>query len=234
MIFPTKGAPVEALLAIKRRRAVRKYTDRPVPDDDLAEVLRLALHAPTGHGAQAWGFVVVRDSERRAALADLVLRGAVEYFQAFRRPAEGVSREEHTAWATEYAEDALGTYRDVPVWICAVIVPRFHHPDHAVMEHVERFSDVASVAFALENLFIAARALGLGTTPTNFHFFFEEEYRALLELPTDVGVHYLTPLGYPPEFPIGLRPALAKTRRPWRTLVHEERWGDPFERPSTE
>jgi nitroreductase len=164
----------------------------------------------------------------RAALGDLVLRGAVEYFQAFRPRSEGVSAKEDTAWATQYADDALGSYRNVPVWICSATVPRVHHPDDAVMEHVERFSDVASVAFALENLFIAARAIGLGTTPTNFHLFFEDEYRTLLGLPADVGVHYLTPLGYPPEFPVGLRPAMAKARRPWRTLVHEGRWDETW------
>lgn len=92
---------------------------------------------------------------------------------------------------------------------------------------VERFSDTTSLAFALENLLIAARALGLGTTPTNFHFFVEEEFRDLLDLPAEVSPHYLTPVGYPVEFPVGLRPALAHARRPWRSLVHDERWGHP-------
>ena len=174
---------MDALHAIRQRRAVRRYTDRPVPDEEVARLLRLALHAPTGHGAQAWGFVVVRDPVRRVALAELVLQGAAEYFR----------------------------------------VPRFSYDDPG-MERIERFSDVTSVAFALENLLVAARAVGLGTTPTNFHFFVEDEFRALLGLPEEVGVHYLTPLGYPPEFPTGLRPALAKARRPWRTLVHEETW----------
>ena len=222
---------MDALHAIRHRRAVRRYTDRPVPEGDVAGLLRLALHAPTGHGAQAWGFVVVRDPERRLALAELVLRGAAEYFRTFRPPGEGVSDEEHAEWARSYAEEVLGTYRQVPVWVCALTVPRFHYDD-PMMEHVERFSDVSSVAFAVENLLVGARALGLGTTPTNFHFFLEDEYRALLELPDEVGVHYLTPLGYPPEFPVGLRPALAKARRPWRTLVNEERWGAPWEEPA--
>jgi nitroreductase len=226
---------VDALSAIRQRRAVRRYTERPVADEDVERVLRLALHAPTGHGAQAWGFVVVREPERRRALAELVLRGAAEYFRLFRPPAEGAGPEEHAEWARGYADEALGSYRDVPVWICAVVHPRFWFDDPG-MERVERFSDVTSLAFALENLFVAARALGLGTTPTNFHFFVEDEFRALLELPDELGVHYLTPLGYPPEFPTGLRPALAKARRPWRTLVHEERWNAPWvaaEQPSS-
>lgn len=215
---------MDALTAIRQRRAVRRYRDRAVPEEDLETILRLALHAPTGHGAQAWGFVVVRDEERRAALADIVLDGAADYFRIFRPVADGATPEEHAAWAREYAEEALGTYRHVPVWVCGVVVPREHHED-AIMERVERFSDVTSLAFAMENLMVAARALGLGTTPTNFHFFHEERFRALLELPEEVGVHYLTPVGYPVEFPKGLRPALAASRRPWRTLVHEESFG---------
>lgn len=221
----TREDDVDALKAIRHRRAVRRYTDQEVPDDDVAALLRLALLAPTGHGAQAWGFVVVRDPERRAALVRLLLDGAVDYFRLFRPPAAGTTDEEHAAWARGYAEEALGDgYRAVPVWLCAVTVPRFGHDD-PVMEHVERFSDVTSVAFALENLLVAARAMGLGTTPTNFHFFREAEYRDLLGLPDEVGVHYLTPLGHPVEFPVGLRPAMAKARRPWRTLVHEEEFG---------
>ena len=229
LVTKAEGDPVDALQAIRHRRAVRRYTDRPVPEEDVARLLRLALLAPTGHGAQAWGFVVVRDPERRAALVRLLLEGAGDYFRTFRPPAEGVTPEAHAAWARGYAEEALGEgYRAVPVWICAVTVPRFHHDD-PLMEHVERFSDVTSVAFALENLLVAARAMGLGTTPTNFHFFHEQEYRALLGLPDDVGVHYLTPLGHPPEFPVGLRPAMAAARRPWRSLVHEETFGDTWE-----
>ena len=218
---------LDALGAIRHRRAVRAYTDRPVSDADLDRLLRLALLAPTGHGAQSWSLVVVREPERRAALADLVLRGAAEYFESFRPRAEGATDAEHAAGARDYAEQALGSYRQVPVWICAVIVPRFHYPEEEVKERIERFSDVTSLAFALENLFVAARAIGMGTTPTNFHFFFEREYRELLGLSPEVGIHYLTPLGYPPEFPVGLRPALAKARRPWRSLVHDERWGRP-------
>ena len=217
---------MDALDAIRQRRSVRRYTDRPVSDEDVARVLRLALLAPTGHNAQAWSFVVVRDPDRRAKLAELVLRGAADYFAA-NRPIKDRTPEEHAEWAAGYAEQALGTYRNVPVWIAALSVPRFHFPDEPMKERIERFSDDTSVSFALENLFVAARALDLGTTPTIFHWFQEDEFRELLKLPPELGVHYLTPLGYPEEFPVGLRPEVAKARRPWRTLVHDETWGNP-------
>lgn len=216
---------MDALEAIRLRRSVRQYTDRPVSDEDLDRVLRLALLAPTGHNAQAWSFVAVREPEQRARLADLVLRGAAEYFRT-QRPAKGKSAEEHARWASDYAEQALGTYRQVPVWIAALVVPRFH-PDEPMNVRIEREGEDQSVAFALENLFVAARALGLGTTPTIFHWFFEDEFRELLAIPAEHRVHCITPLGYPVEFPVGLRPEAAKARRPWRTLVHDERWGRP-------
>lgn len=217
---------MDALEAIRNRRSVRQYTDQPVSDDDLDRLLRLALLAPTGHNAQAWSFVVVRDVERRAALAALVLAGAAEYFRVV-RPIGDKTPEEHATWAEGYAQQALGSYVDVPVWIAALTVPRFRYPDEPLKDRIERFGEDTSVAFALENLFVAARAMGLGTTPTIFHWFVEEEYRALLEIPAEFGCHYLTPLGYPTAFPVGLRPEAAKARRPWRTLVHDESWGRP-------
>ncbi len=217
---------MDALEAIRSRRSVRQYTDRPVADEDVDRLLRLALLAPTGHNAQAWSFIVVREAERRAALAGLVLAGAAQYFRAV-RPTGDRSAEEHAAWAAGYAQQALGSYVDVPVWIAALTVPRFRYPDEPLKDRIERFGEDTSVAFALENLFVAARAIGLGTTPTIFHWFVEEEYRALLEIPAELGCHYLTPLGYPTAFPVGLRPEAAKARRPWRTLVHDESWGRP-------
>lgn len=224
---------MDALEAIRRRRSVRRYTDDPVSDEDVDRLLRLALLAPTGHNAQAWSFLVVRDPDRRAALADLVLRGAAAYFR-INRPQGDRSDAEHAAWAADYAETALGTYRRVPVWIAALSVPRDRFPDDPLRDRIETFSEHTSVAFALENLFVAARALGLGTTPTIFHWLVEDEYRDLLGIPADLGVHYLTPLGHPIEWPVGLRPEVAKARRPWRTLVHDETWGrqrDPDARP---
>src|SRR5512144_172870 len=112
---------MDALDAIRRRRSVRRYTDRPVSDADLDRLLRLALLAPTGHNAQAWSLIVVREERQRELLADLVLRGAAEYFRT-QRPAGGRSDAEHAAWAQGYAEQALGTYRDVPVWVAALTV----------------------------------------------------------------------------------------------------------------
>lgn len=211
--------------AIRGRRSVRRYTAEPVADADLDAVLRLALLAPTGGMSQAWSFLVVRDPDRRRQVAELVIRGGGEYFRQVRPPAEGRGPAEHAEWASGYAEQALGTYRDVPVWIVGLIVPRHAFPPD--QRAAERDADLASVAFAMENLFVAARARGLGTVPTVFHWFVEDEFRALLEIPEELEIPLITPLGYPVEFPAELPPALKAIRRPWRTLVHDEAWGHP-------
>ena len=211
--------------AIRQRRSVRRYTDAPVADADIDAILRLALLAPTGGMAQAWSFIVVRDEETRGAVAELVIRGGAQYFETVRPPAPGATAEEHTEWAKGYAEQALGTYRDVPVWIVGLVVPRNVFP--ADQREAERTADVSSLAFAMENLFVAARARGLGTVPTVFHWFVEQEFRALLDIPAELEIPLITPLGYPVEFPEGLPPALKAIKRPWKTLVHDDGWGNP-------
>jgi nitroreductase len=216
---------VDAIEAIRLRRSVRQYTDRPVADEDVDQLLRLAVLAPTGSMAQAWSFIVVRDPEVRGTFAELVIAGGARYFEMMRRPAEGADAEAHREWARGYAEQALGTYRQVPVWIVAVVVPRNTFPQDR--REMERVADLESISFAMENLFVAARAKGLGTVPTVFHWFVDRDFRALLGIPDDLEVPIITPLGYPPEFPTGLPPALAKTRRPLGTLVHDDRWANP-------
>ncbi len=211
--------------AIRQRRSVRRYTDTPVSDDDLNAILRLALLAPTGGMAQAWSLIVVRDAAKRKAVANLVIRGGAEYFRTVRPAAPDTSPEDHAAWARGYAEQALGTYYDVPVWVLGLVVPRNVFP--ADQRDAERTADVTSIAFAMENLFVAARARGLGTVPTVFHWYVEDEFRALLNIPAEIEIPIITPLGYPVEFPTSLPPALKAIKRPWKTLVHDDGWGNP-------
>jgi nitroreductase len=221
---------VNADEAIRLRRSVRRYTDTPVSDEDVDTLLRLALVAPTGGMAQAWSFIVVREPQKRRAIAELVIRGGGEYFRTVRPPAPGATPDEHAAWGRDYAEQALASYRDVPVWIIGLVVPRGMFPPE--QRDAERIADIESLSFAMENLFVAARARGLGTVPTVFHWFVEPEFRALLEIPDELEIPLLTPLGYPVEFPTSLPPALKAIRRPWRTLVHDDGWGNPRQAPA--
>ena len=55
---------------IQQRYSVRKYLDKPVEEEKLQRVLEAARLAPSASNRQIWRFVVVRDAERRQALAE--------------------------------------------------------------------------------------------------------------------------------------------------------------------
>ncbi len=214
---------MDAIEAIRKRKAVRTYTDRPIADDVVDGLLRAALAAPTGSGSQAWSLLVVRDPERRREMADLIIAGGAQYF-ANMRPQRDLDADEHRRQCGEYAEKILSTYRIAPVWIVALLVPRGNYPDS--MAEGGYVDDLLSVAFAMENLMVAARAEGLGTVPTSaFQRFEKDRLRAILGLPGEVDPVLVSPLGYPESFPDGLPPALKKSFRGWRSLVHDEQWG---------
>jgi nitroreductase len=137
---------------------------------------------------------------------------------------EGVSEEEHAEWGRSYAEQILSTYRIAPVWVLGLIVPRNNYP--AQMAEGGHTDDLISLAFAMENLMVAARAEGLGTVPTTaFQRFEKDRLREILAIPPEADPAIVTPLGYPEAFPEGLPPALKRSFRPWRSLVHDEEWG---------
>ncbi|MCC6831611.1 MAG: nitroreductase family protein [Thermoleophilia bacterium] len=216
---------MDVVEAIRKRRAVRSYTDRPIPDETLDHLLRLALRAPTGSGAQAWSILVVRDAGRRAKIADLVIAGGARYFAQMRPWKEEVPEGERLAWGTASAEKVLSSYRAAPAWVFGLVVPRDNYP--ASMREGGHLDDVISVAFAMENLFLAARAEGIGSVPTTaFQRFEKDRLREILGLPAEVDPVILTPLGYPEAFPEGVAPAMQKTFRAWKTLVHDETWGN--------
>src|SRR5208283_3707552 len=55
--------------AIEKRKSIRDYEDKPIPEDKLLRVLEAARLAPSGGNRQAWKFIVVRENERRQKLA---------------------------------------------------------------------------------------------------------------------------------------------------------------------
>jgi nitroreductase len=213
---------MELTEAIRKRRAVRSYTDKPVDDATLDGLLRLALRAPTGGGQQAWSLLVVRDPDVRLQVAELIINGGASYF-ALMRPKKDATDEEHAAWAKDYAEGVMSTYRKVPAFIVGLLVPR-GYPDGFPGGYED---DLISLAFAFENLMLAARAEGLGSVPvTAFQRWEKDRLREILGLPAEVDPAIVSPIGYPEQFPTGLAPALKRNFRSWKALVHDDKWGN--------
>jgi nitroreductase len=127
-------------------------------------------------------------------------------------PPPGVSREAYDRQhkAVEYLTDH---FHEAPVWIVACLEEGTTAPT--------RWSG-ASIYPAVQNMLLAARALGLGATLTTRHLLYEKEAEAALGLPPGVHSYAILPIGYPMgRFgPVG--------RAPLGDVVFQDRWGEPY------
>lgn len=169
---------MELFEAIRTTRAMRRLDpDRPVPEADLWTILEAASKAATGGNAQPVRWLVVTDADKRARLGDIYR----ECWRPVRELYASRETDETTARVLRSA-DHLGEHMgDAPV----LIIP------------ASKGGDPASVFPGVQNLFLAARALGLGTTLTTVHRTREDDVRAVLDIPADVLTWAMIPVGYP-------------------------------------
>jgi nitroreductase len=197
--------------AIHTQRAMRRLKTDPIPDDALRQILEAAIRAPSGGNRQRWAFLVVRKPETVAKLGDLYRKG-------FQRLVESdYFSQSHLADDVKLrigrsAQHLAEHFDAVPVVIVACLY---------VKGRLDRFTAGASIYPAVQNIMLAARALGIGSTLTTIHRFHKDEVHALLGIPDDYDSAALIPLGYPlGKFGSG-------TRRPLEEVVFFEEWGQP-------
>ena len=162
--------------AIKTRRSIRKYKSEPVSDDDLQKVIEAAHWAPSWANTQCWRFIVVRDPEIKAAMANTLMKVKFE---------------------GEWIENAAaGAIIQAPLLIvaCAEIgLAGFRSDGTPATDKGDWL--LFDVALSIENMLLAARALGLGTVIVGD--FDARKVAEILEVPEGFRVVTMTPLGYP-------------------------------------
>ncbi len=188
------------------QRAYRSFSDVPVPDDVIERVLTAATHAPSAENTQPWAFIVVRDPTLRARIGDLTRRAWEEGGRAFSAPRIP------PAMLDDVHQGALGGVSEAPVLVVAC-----GDTSHCLPAVIE-----ASVWPAVQNLLLAATALGLGSALTTLATGFGEELRDALTLPAHVRAMAVVPLGYPAK-KIG-----PPKRLPLSERVHRDRYGDAW------
>jgi nitroreductase len=214
---------------VATQRAIRRFRADPVPDALVARVLEAATRAPSARGAEPWGFVVVRDAARRAEIGRYYLAAweAAERFTAATDADGDMKASPHYARMMRGADALARAIGEVPVVIVCCL-------DHGRLGPIADGAGglrapaaaYASILPAVQNLLLAARALGLGTTLTTLHRAFEMDLRALLAIPPAVEPVALVPLGFPAD-------RFGPThRRPVEEVAHLEAWGTAFRRPS--
>jgi nitroreductase len=195
-------------------RAMRRLKPDPVPDDLIRKILEAGVCAANGGNTQRWRFLVIKDPAIKKAVQIVYKRAFDEVIgprYATSAPPPGVTPERYVRQhaAVEYLTEH---YHEAPVWIVACI------EDTARPNR----SSGASIYPAVQNMLLAARALGLGSTLTTRHLLYEKEAEAALGLPEGVHSYAILPIGYPMgRFgPVG-RGALAD-------FVYEDKWGQPY------
>jgi len=200
----------------------RHYRADPIPDDVFLRAFEIARFAPQGGNVQPTRWIVVRDAERRRALADLYAPLWREYLTRVRERVPGLGPlPRPLAEADQFAR----RFADVPaILVCCVRMERLLATD----DHLGRLSIVggASVYPYVQNLCLALRSEGIGTAITTLLCRVEEDVKRLLEIPDDLGTACHVAAGYP------ARPWPRKLRRlPVAATVFSERFGEPLAGP---
>ena len=202
------------LEGIATTRAIRRFTDEPVSDADLAAILFAATRAPSGSNRQPWRFLVLRDdptSRKAKSLLGEVARRAWQHKRRDDRYDEGSGREADSPKArmARTMQHFADHFEEAPVVIIPVYL-RYREPSHF---------EGASIFPCCQNLLLAARARGLGGVLTGFQSAIEPELKALLGVPDEVVLSAAIPLGHPRGSHGPVR------RRPLREFVYEAGWG---------
>jgi nitroreductase len=212
--MPEESANTADLFEIIRTtRSMRRLKPDPVANELIRKILEAGVCAPSGGNMQRWRFLVIRYPKIKETVGAYYKRAWDEQVAPRYRsgePAPGMNRERFLR-LLDAAEYLAAHIHEAPVWI----VP-------CLEGGTPICTSGSSIYPAVQNMLLAARALGLGATLTTQYLQFEKEAEAALGLPPNVHSYALLPLGYPMgRFGPVRRVALAD-------VVYEDRWGEPY------
>lgn len=195
-------------------RAIRRYTDDPVPDDVLRAILFAATRAPTGSNRQQFRFITLTDGPKAQQAKELIA-GAARRIWSLKNENDGYTTGSGAVENSPKARMAasmqhyVDNFHRSPVVILPCLI-RYREPSSA---------EGASVYPACQNILLAARALGYGGVLTGFQGFVEPELRTLLGIPDGVFVAGTITVGKPAGNHGPVR------RRPIGELIFSDEWG---------
>ena len=201
--------------AVTTQRAVRRVRPDPVDLGIVRRCIELALEAPTGSNGQNWEFVIVTE------------RAAKQRFQAqyrrawslYGRASEKVRVDDpQTARIMRSVKWQVDHFVDIPVLVVACLRGGGKVP-YVPMPAVAASSHYGSIYPSVQNLLLAARAVGLGASLITLPLWSTTVARRILGLPLSVEPCCMVPLGWP------LGRYGPKARRPVDEVVHLERYG---------
>jgi nitroreductase len=187
---------------MKTTFAARDFTDEPVDDATLYRILDVARFAPSGGNRQPWKVVVVKDVEKRRALARLGAPAFRSYL------AQRIAGENpwNTIEPTKLTADELANGPDPSDYLDSIVSAPALLMIFADLRVIASFDSVldrvgvisgASIYPFVWNVLLAARNEGLGGTLTTFVSGAEAEVQALFGMPDSMAAAALLPIGHP-------------------------------------
>jgi nitroreductase len=164
---------MELFEAIRERRSIRRFQDKPVEDGTLRKILNAVRQAPSWANMQCWRFVVVKNAETKKKISDY------SYVEKIFAP---------LGYKANPSQKGLA---EAPVVIVACA-----DPDQSGRVRKQEYY-LTDLGIASQNLMLAAKAEGLGTVMVGI--FDEDRVRELLSIPDSIRVVGIFPLGYPRE-----------------------------------
>lgn len=168
--------------ALFTQRSIRRFRPDPIPTDDLRLILEAAVKAPSGGNRQPGRFLVLTDR-------DLIARFGTLYHEAW--------------WAKRRDENKPWTRRDqIPPEdkgsvAAARLADEIKDAPAIVLALTTGRGQASSIIPSVQNLMLAARALGIGSVPTTLHATVLDRVYGLLGIPAEMEFHLCIPLGYP-------------------------------------
>jgi nitroreductase len=220
-----RAQAIDVIDAIHTTGAQRRLRPDPISDEVIWDVLDAAIRGPSGGNRQGWRWIVVTDDAIKVPIAAYYLdawnalhggkrarlrqlAGQLPGRRDRQTDALERARQDPNYRAGEHLAENIGR---APVWIFAVVLGVRGEPSVV---------DGANIFGAVQNLMLAARAHGLGSTLTMLQRRHEAEVAALLGLPQDARAVALVPLGLPSSG------TFFRTRRePVETVAYWDHWG---------
>ena len=197
--------------AMRTQRAMRRLKPDPVPEEYLRKIVWAATRAPNGGNVQPWRFLVVQDAGKKRGLQRIYSEQWEKYLKGYDLDAP---MPEETRRSMKLSLDR-GTYLSDHLHEAPAIIIACGY----LLAVNTGIASGSSIYPAIQNLMLAARALGLGTVMTTLHRHNEGAVRELLGIPENAHTAALIPVGWPiGRFGEG-------PRKPPEEVTYWDHWG---------
>ncbi len=202
---PSERFPISLGDAMYSLRAIRRVKLDPIPDADLRDILDAARQAPNGGNAQPWHFLVIQDEQLRWQFGELYREAwwAKRADQGIHGPGDIDPANKTTMSAMKLSDEIAAA--PAIILVCAI---------------AQGAGAMGSVIPSVQNMLLAARALGIGGTITTLHAVVDERVKELFGIPEEAQIVYAVPLGYPQG---NFGPV---QRKPLAEIASVDRWGN--------